>query len=149
MKTFEQYVEHLVNEPITESDLHHTDMKEGDQLVDAAGEKHEYIHTTQGLGRKVVHFSSGLSHPTNKTGHLVGFKKTGVNFKLNETHKLGNTVMIHKGSAAGKVGTIGEIRHGLFKGAAKTYTVDYDHNPETGHSKSIQLPSTHFKAHQS
>ena len=64
---------------------------------------------------------------------------------IDEAHKLGDAVMIHNGpkDAIGSVGHIGEIRHGAHKTAPKTYTIDY------GDRKSIQLPSTHFKAHKS
>ena len=63
---------------------------------------------------------------------------------IEEAHKLGNAVIIHKGpaDAVGQIGHIGEIRHGLHKTAPKTYTIDY------GNGKSIQLPSTHFKSHK-
>jgi hypothetical protein len=40
----------------------------------------------------------------------------------------------------GKIGTIGEIRNGQFKGAPKTYTVDYE--TDDGRMTSVQLPAT-------
>jgi nicotinic acid mononucleotide adenylyltransferase len=58
---------------------------------------------------------------------------------LAEAHKLGDKVKITKGSESGKTGTIGEIRHGAFKGASKTYTIDHD-------GGSIQLKKTHFSS---
>lgn len=69
--------------------------------------------------------------------------------ELEEAVKLGSKVKIH---APGKdyhekVGHVGEIRHGAYKGAPKTYTVDYDHNPTTGYSKSVQLDKKHVKLH--
>jgi nicotinic acid mononucleotide adenylyltransferase len=58
---------------------------------------------------------------------------------LAEAHKLGDKVKITKGSESGKTGTIGEIRHGAFKGAEKTYTIDHE-------GGSIQLKKTHFSS---
>ena len=65
--------------------------------------------------------------------------KHGTKVELAEAHKLGDKVVITKGSESGKTGTIGEIRAGLFKGAPKTYTVDHKDG-------SIQLKKTHIKA---
>jgi hypothetical protein len=64
---------------------------------------------------------------------------------LEEAHKLGDTVMIHKGSMAGTKGTIGEIRPGMFKGAPKTYTVDYS-EPGKESRQSVQVKKEHIKA---
>jgi hypothetical protein len=46
-----------------------------------------------------------------------------VHESLEEAHKIGDKVQITGGSAKGTVGHIGEIRHGLYKGAPKTITV--------------------------
>jgi hypothetical protein len=51
-----------------------------------------------------------------------------------EAKGLTKRVRIVKGPEAGKTGTIGEVRHGAFKGAPKTFTVDIDGGG------SIQLP---------
>lgn len=64
--------------------------------------------------------------------------------ELEEAIKLGSKVKMH---APGKdyhdqVGTIGEIRHGAYKGAPKTYTVDY------GDRKSVQLDKKNIKFHK-
>ena len=61
-------------------------------------------------------------------------------FELDEAIKLGAKVMIHAPGKSyhGKTGRVGEIRHGAFKGAAKTYTVDHD-------SGSIQLDKKNIK----
>jgi hypothetical protein len=60
--------------------------------------------------------------------------------ELEEAHKLGDKVIIHKGPAdvLGKVGHVGEIRK-RWVGDTKTYTIDHDKG-------SIQLKPTHFKA---
>lgn len=60
---------------------------------------------------------------------------------IDETIKIGTKVNMHAPGQSyhGKQGTIGEIRHGLFKGAPKTYTVDYDNG------KSIQLSKKSVK----
>jgi len=46
--------------------------------------------------------------------------------QLIEAKALNKRVRVVKGSAAGQEGWIGEIRHGLYVGAPKTYTVDLD-----------------------
>jgi len=63
---------------------------------------------------------------------------------LDEAVKIGTKVKMH---SPGKdyhdqVGTVGEIRNGAFKGAAKTYTVDY------GNRKSVQLSKDKLKLHK-
>lgn len=70
--------------------------------------------------------------------------------ELDEAIKLGSKVTIHDPGQShhGKTGYVGEIRHGAYKGAPKTYTVDYDHNEETGHAKSIQLDKKNVKLHK-
>ena len=62
------------------SGVHHKDLREGDEIQGPDGQKHEYSHTQQGLGRKVVHTAAGHTLPTAKDGTLEGFKKTGTNF---------------------------------------------------------------------
>jgi ribosomal protein L24 len=69
-----------------------------------------------------------------------------IKFKdLIESHKVGDKVTILKGSEKGKEGRIGEIRKGLYKGAPKTFTVDYDHHETTGARKSIQVKAKHIQ----
>lgn len=55
------------------------------------------------------------------------------------THGLNKRVRIVGGpaDAKGKIGTVGEVRPGQFKGAEKTYTVDYE--DDAGSTRSIQL----------
>ena len=73
------------------------------------------------------------------TGKLIS--KWIQNVKLiDESHKVGDKVIIHKGPAdvVGKTGHVGEIRK-RYVGDSKTYTIDHE-------GGSIQLKSTHFKA---
>lgn len=73
------------------------------------------------------------------TGKLVS--KWIQNVKLiDEAHKVGDKVIIHKGPAdvVGKTGHVGEIRK-RYAGDSKTYTIDHE-------GGSIQLKSTHFKS---
>jgi len=56
-----------------------------------------------------------------------------------EAHKIGDKVEIIKGSDKGTVGHIGEIRHGAFKGAAKTFTVFH------GEKGATQVKKEHIK----
>ena len=61
-------------------------------------------------------------------------------FSLDEAHKIGSSVEVIKGSGKGIKGHIGEIRHGAFKGAPKTYTVYH------GEHDAIQVPKEHIRA---
>ena len=67
--------------------------------------------------------------------------RKGMNIKesLEEAHKLGDKVIIHKGpiSVIGKTGHIGEIRTAI--SGNKTYTIDHE-------GGSIQLNPSHFKS---
>lgn len=67
-------------------------------------------------------------------------EKKPVKEDLDEAHKLGDKVIIHKGPSdvIGKVGQVGEIRK-RWTGDSKTYTIDHDKG-------SIQLKSSHFKS---
>ena len=99
------------------------------EIVESAGQQYEII-------------KRGSNHLLLKdeSGKLVTKWIQNVN-RLDEAHKLGDKVMIHKGPSdvVGKTGRIGEIRKGLHKTAEKTYTIDHE-------GGSIQLKPTHFKA---
>ena len=60
---------------------------------------------------------------------------------IDEAHKLGDKVKIVGGpkDVQGKMGRIGEIKHGSHKTAAKTYTVDHE-------AGSVQLGKEHIRA---
>ena len=60
--------------------------------------------------------------------------------ELEEAHKLGSPVEVIKGSGKGIKGHIGEIRHGAYTGAPKTYTVYH------GEHDAIQVPKEHIRA---
>ena len=59
---------------------------------------------------------------------------------IEEAHKINDKVEIISGSAKGTKGHIGEIRHGAFKGAPKTYTVYH------GEHGAVQVKKEHIKA---
>ena len=60
--------------------MHYRDLQEGDEVVGPNGEKHEFSHVEQGLGRKNLVMRSGHKFPADKgTGHLTGWEKTGKN----------------------------------------------------------------------
>jgi hypothetical protein len=84
-------------------------------------------------------------------GHYMGdsVEQVEVEDQLDEAHKLKDEVVMSYPSLKGVKGHIGEIRHGAYKGAPKTYTIDYQHpkHPE-GNMSSIQLSSDQFKAHK-
>lgn len=58
---------------------------------------------------------------------------------MKEAHKIGDKVEIIKGSDKGITGHIGEIRHGAFKGAPKTFTVFH------GEKGATQVKKQHIK----
>jgi ribosomal protein L21E len=62
--------------------------------------------------------------------------------ELDEAIKIGSKVKVHAPGKDyhGEVGHVGEIRHGAYKGAPKTYTVDYSD------SKSVQLGKDSIKS---
>lgn len=62
-------------------------------------------------------------------------KLTSEETEIDEAHKIHDKVEIIKGSAKGIKGRIGEIRHGLYKGAPKTYTVYHGEHDATQVSK--------------
>lgn len=68
---------------------------------------------------------------------------------LDEAHKLGDRVKIVGGVSKDVIGVhghIGEIRNGAFKGAPKTYTVDYQHPKHSSkNTRSIQLSKEHIR----
>ena len=70
--------------------------------------------------------------------------KRNEDIELDEAVKLNSKVSIHAPGKSyhGEVGHVGEIRHGAFKGAPKTYTVDY------GNRQSVQLDKKNIKVHK-
>jgi hypothetical protein len=78
------------------------------------------------------------NHPSQRVDPRTGKKyvppKSPLGQGVAEAKGLKKRVRIVKGPEAGKTGTIGEVRHGAFKGAPKTFTVDIDGGG------SIQLP---------
>ena len=68
------------------------------------------------------------------------YTKHTVKESVKEAHKIGDKVEIIKGSGKGTVGHVGEIRHGAFKGAPKTYTVYH------GEKNAIQVKKEHIRA---
>lgn len=83
-----------------------------------------------------------VAHNPSKDSNLRRRKvKYHLGEDLEEAHKIGDKVKIVGGPAdvKGKNGTVGEIRHGAFKGAPKTYTIDHE-------GGSVQLKNTHIKA---
>lgn len=63
-------------------------------------------------------------HTEEPTGYDDRFDRP--NYGMNESTGLGQRVKIVKGSEAGQMGTVGEIRPGAFKGAPAYYTIDLD-----------------------
>lgn len=84
----------------------------------------------------------GTTHvPPSKGGTCPALNKEETD--LDEAIKIGTKVRIHAPGKSyhDKTGHVGEIRHGLYKGAPKTYTVDYD-------GQSVQLDKKNVKMHK-
>lgn len=77
------------------------------------------------------------------TGKKPNTETVKESIELEEAIKINSSVKIHAPGKDyhGKVGRVGEIRSGPYKGAPKTYTVDYDDN------KSVQLDKKNVKMH--
>lgn len=85
-----------------------------------------------------------LRHVATGKKLMVFVKHMTEEVELDEAIKINSKVKMH---APGKdyhdqVGYVGEIRHGAYKGAPKTYTVDY------GDRKSVQLDKNSIKLHK-
>jgi len=123
-------------------DMKKLDIKALRRLV--AGQ-HRIIDTT-GINSKDQAISMYLrsKYGDNKVDQAFGFTEET---ELDEAIKLKTKVKIHAPGKGyhNKAGTVGEIRHGLYKGAPKTYTVDYEHD---GSTQSIQLDKKNIKLHK-
>lgn len=77
----------------------------------------------------------------NKDEVRKNYSDTIGNKPVKEAKGLKKKVRVVKGPAnvIGRVGYIGEVRHGLYKGAPKTFTVDFDDG------SSIQLPGSSLR----
>jgi hypothetical protein len=68
------------------------------------------------------------------------FQPVNLDENITEAHKPGKRIIITKGSYKGQTGSIGEVKHGLYKGAPKSYVIDLDNGGN------VQLSSNEFKA---
>jgi hypothetical protein len=99
---------------------------------------------------KTASYEIGKSEDESKSAYDKNLK-VKEEVELDEAIKIGSKVRIHSPKHSdihGKVGTVGEIRPGAHKTASKKYTVDYNYNPETGRSNSVQLDRTEIKLHK-
>lgn len=116
--------------------------KQGDMFAHHLHMADHHDNLAQWHGEKGRHGEADR-HAEKSEKHHEEAMKLKESVELDEAVKLGSKVKIH---APGKdyhdqVGHVGEIRHGAFKGAAKTYTVDY------ADGKSIQLNKKNVKLH--
>jgi hypothetical protein len=91
-------------------------------------------------GMKAGRGDTTADHAQTVTKRIKGInratdKLTSEESEIDESHKIHDKVEIIKGSAKGIKGRIGEIRHGLYKGAPKTYTVYHGEHDATQVSK--------------
>lgn len=103
---------------------------------------HFYTKAADAKNDKEYHAEKAYNHADAAEEHE---RKHNLMENLEEAHKLGDKVLIHKGSMSGTVGHIGEIRPGMFKGAPKTYTIDYS-EPGKESRQSVQVKKEHIKA---
>lgn len=99
------------------------------------------------LGEFLHHRDYWDNHMHEMEDMLSNYKEEGkseMSEELEEAIKLGTKVKIHAPGKSyhGQVGHVGEIRNGAYKGAPKTYTVDY------GDRNSIQLDKKNVKLHK-
>ena len=121
----------------------HRDSDDGIEVYKHKAGGYDVNHTMNSSGRNSLH-KSGAKHLGTVYKNKPTNIKEDIEVDLEEAIKLGTKVKMH---APGKdyhdsVGSVGEIRHGAFKGAAKTYTVDY------GNGKSVQLGKQNVKLHK-
>jgi hypothetical protein len=96
-------------------------------------------HAVHINGKKWKSFGS-QSHAQNVANKIKGATVHKEEVELEEAHKLGSPVEVIKGSGKGIKGHIGEIRHGAYTGAPKTYTVYH------GEHDAIQVSKEHIRA---
>ena len=93
------------------------------------------------------HDSKGRSASADKHADKAEYhhdKAIEASRSVKEAVKIGSKVTMHSPGKDyhGQVGHVGEIRNGAYKGADKTYTVDYDNG------KSVQLGKNKVKLHK-
>ena len=132
-----------VYEPKNESSLEdlHTGKGDGKELKASPEYRRDRRRTAQALAaQKEV-------QARVKRGYAEDDKD--LDESLDEAHKLGDRVKIVGGVSKDVIGVhghIGEIRNGAFKGAPKTYTVDYQHPKHSSkNTSSIQLSKEHIR----
>ena len=149
-KFVNDYVEaNLKEENINESEEHELGISHAHpyrhDLIKSILDKHNAKHSGQSDKSTYFKIDADKVHTAKKelksngvhADHWInGELKEEVH--IDESHKLGDKVIITKGSESGQTGTVGEIRHGAFKDAPKTFTVDTK-------GGSIQLKKTHIK----
>lgn len=92
---------------------HHSDLEEGDELLDEKGQKHEYSTTHRGIGRMQVEMRSGHRVPTGSDGKLAGWKKTGRNNVTGAGHEPHPAAAKTGSSAPAKMKNVGTDKRPL------------------------------------
>jgi hypothetical protein len=118
-----------------------------DQMNDAS----TVLHYRSKGGKQIIATNPRMAASKQTDGSIKA--KWHKNESLDEAHKLGDRVKIVGGVSKDLIGVhghIGEIRNGPFKGAPKTYTVDYQHPKHaSSHTSSIQLSKDHIRGAKS
>jgi hypothetical protein len=109
------------------------------------------LHYRSKGGKQIIATNPRMAASKQTDGSIKA--KWHKNESLDEAHKLGDRVKIVGGVSKDLIGVhghIGEIRNGPFKGAPKTYTVDYQHPKHaSSHTSSIQLSKDHIRGAKS
>jgi hypothetical protein len=141
-----EYTKHTVKESRGTADKHWDiaqDHKEKASLSTKGTEKHhahmaDYHDSMHRYHSEIGQSSHASAHADKAEIHHE--KAYEASQSVKEAHKIGDKVEIIKGSDKGTVGHVGEIRHGAFKGAPKTYTVYH------GEKNAIQVKKEHIRA---
>ena len=120
------------------------ELKKGDYSNYQQGEKDNA--TADKMFNKSWKRRKGIDTAVSKLAHTAKVNANEEVEQIDEVIKIGTKVKMH---APGKdyhdqVGHVGEIKHGLFKGAEKSYTVDYGDERK----KSVMLGKANVKMHK-
>lgn len=133
-------VSNLPNKGVKEAATLYDETKPVEESHKLPGESDEDYLDRRNAQRKKVGPATNLVQvgAKNKDQVRKNYSDTISNKPVEEAKGLKKRVRVVKGPAhtVGRIGTIGEVRHGLYKGAPKTFTVDFDDG------SSIQLPGS-------
>lgn len=105
--------------------------------LDAGIDQENSVDKYAAAAAQALSRAGGLMHEPTST---LDNRHRRIKYHLGEMHKINDKVEIIKGSHKGIQGHIGEIRHGSYKGAPKTFTVYH------GEHGAVQVGKEHIKS---